>query len=394
MDLPDELLVHIFEMTPPGLSVLTGLSLVCKRIRRITTSTQRLWARQRISTTMSPTTIDKIMSRSGKHGHDLLVKSPLVRNEALSKYCHRWSAVTFDELTASDFQLFQSLTPSSKLASLCSLSLEYSCSKPTYYVFSRDWRPTNLKHLECFWGLPTGLTASTLTSCSFHFGHDINIHRLAGLLSSTPLLEVLCIELSFTEALDQGDALIELPSLRTFNVSSEICAEKRDVIVAILQIISMPNVTTIGVETFEGIKVDSFWTIVKGIEGNFKHLERLDLKVTGAAYGGPGVFDSLYLDELLACLPDSLRSLSLMTCHIKLCANRNIPFGTFKDLRSMRFEECNYLNSNFFEELAARFKEEKILLDVLYIKECDGYYGTLREDAVKQSFRIAGVLQS
>lgn len=89
MDLPEELLVLILEMTSPGLTELMGWSPVCTKIRRITISALSLWARQRISTSMTPTMVDKIICRSGTQGHDLLVKSSLVPSDTLSKHCHK-----------------------------------------------------------------------------------------------------------------------------------------------------------------------------------------------------------------------------------------------------------------------------------------------------------------
>lgn len=76
-----------------------------------------------------------------------------------------------------------------------------------------------------------------------------------------------------------------------------------------------------------------------------------------------------------------------------LCANRGIPFGIFKDLRSVGFVNCN---SNFFVDLAARLKEVKILLDVLDIRDCQEINSEecIEEELVKMLFRDAGVLQT
>lgn len=150
MDLPEELLVLILEMTSPGLTELMGWSPVCTKIRRITISALSLWARQRTSTSMTPTMVDKIIYRSGTQGHDLFVKSSLVPSDTLSKHCHKWSDITLYTLTSYEFQPFQSLTPSSKFTSLRSLSVESSYWNPTNQVFNSDWRPTNLNRLNCY----------------------------------------------------------------------------------------------------------------------------------------------------------------------------------------------------------------------------------------------------
>lgn len=388
MDLPDELLAYIFEMTSPGLLVLKDWSLVCKKMRRITISTPRLWTYQRISLSMSPTTIEKIMRRSGTHGHDLLVKSPLVPNEALSKHCHRWSAITLDELTASEFQLFQSLAPSLKLTSLCSLSLTPPNSNA--YVFNSDWRPANLKRLSCSNIIPTELPVSTLTYCFLRLERDIDIHRIATFLSSAPLLEGLHLE-TFERASGLGGTVVELPSLQDFSFYLGDAT--------FLQVISMPNVTTLSVEVFCLDSMDRLWTVVKGIEGKFKHLESLDLEVTYMVFDkeeDDDLDDALYMDELLASFPDSIKCLSITIRDKILCANRDIPFGTFDDLRTVKFNNCNCLDFDFFEDLAARFKEEEILLDVLEIWNCETTFSKkcVLEEAVKVLFIDDGVLQT
>lgn len=389
MDLPDELLGYIFEMTSPDLSFLKGLSLVCKKMRRVTVSTPRLWAHQRISSLMSPAMIDKIVSRSGTLDLHLEVKSPLVPIDAISTYCHRWSAITLVKLKASDFRLFQSLTPSSKLTSLCSLTLIDSNSN---YQFNDDWRPANLTHLDCYCGLPTGLTASTLTYCSFHFHNVIDIRGLSTFLSSTPFLETLRIDLSYAKSSVLEDDLAELPSLQKFSV--QLYQADRGAAMQILRAISMPNVTTLSVEILDGTSIasESLWTVVTG----FKHLEILNLKVTCEVYEVEED-DSWYLDDLLAFLPNSMKSLSLTIRDIRLRVDCDVPFSAFrfKGLRSVRFEECNRLDVNFFKELATRFKDEKILLDVLDIRKCrDINSEECTEEAVKVLFRNAGVLQA
>lgn len=397
MDLPDELLGYIFEMTSPDLSFLKGWSLVCKKMRRVTVSTPRLWAHQRISSLMSPAMIDKIVSRSGTLDLRLEVKSPLVPIDAISTYCHRWSAITLVKLKASDFRLFQSLTPSSKLTSLCSLTLIASNSN---YQFNDDWRLANLTHLDSYCGLPTGLTASTLTYCSFHFHNVIDIRGLSTFLSSTPFLETLRIDLSYAKSSVLEDDLAELPSLQKFSV--QLYQADRGAVMHILRAISMPNVTTLSVEILDGTSIasESLWTVVTG----FKHLEILNLKVTCEVYeveeydgDPPEEDDSWYLDDLLAFLPDSMKSLSLTIRDIRLRVDCDVPFSAFrfKGLRSVRFEECNRLDVNFFKELATRFKGEKILLDVLDIRECrDINSEECTEEAVKVLFRDAGVLQA
>lgn len=101
------------------------------------------------------------------------------------------------------------------------------------------------------------------------------------------------------------------------------------------------------------------------------------------------------MDDLLANLPDGIKSLSITSGSMKLRANRHVPFGTFKNLRSVEFSSCYRLDINFFAELAALFKEEKILLDVLDIRKCQDINSEeCTEEVVKVLFRDAGVLQT
>lgn len=409
MDLPDELLVCIFEMTEPSLSQLMGWSLVCKKTRRITISIPSLWARQGLSTLMPPTTIDLIVTRSGTHKHYLNVESPLVPNDSITKHCHRWSRMYFDEkFKVSDLKLFQRIAPSSKLTSLHTLSL--TASHPNIrvlnYEFNDDWQPTNLKHLDCTYTMPIGLAVSTLTQCHFDFDRVIDIVGLAALLASSPLLETLGISLGDMDGIDLDvDDQVEHLSLQNFSFTSY--GADQNVVREFLLATSFPNVTSLSIDIQTGRYVDStrasssFRQVVEGIEFNFEGLKELDLKVDVGELDDDGFYDLFYMDEMFSHFPRSIESFSLAACDVSLRANSGNPyrggtFSTFSKLRSIKFTGCNRLDTHFFEELADRFMKKKIRLDILEVQNCRSTNTNvdIKEDKVKMLFQDAGVLQA
>lgn len=159
IDLPDELLAIILEMTTQTLSDLMGLSLVCKKLRLITISIPSLWARHCIDTSMPEDAVDLIVSRSGTRALHLKVESPYVPNDVLSSYCDRWEDIVLCGLSVSELQLFQRLSPSADLTSLRSLRILGSSYSPYLSKFDNDWRPANLENLYCSLSIPMGLNA-------------------------------------------------------------------------------------------------------------------------------------------------------------------------------------------------------------------------------------------
>lgn len=407
MDLPDELLVCIFEMTEPSLSKLMGWSLVCRRVRLITISIPSLWERQIISTSMPSAVIDLLISRSRKHDHCLSVKSPLVPNDAISKHCHMWSSLFFDKLNASDLQLFQYIAPSSKLTSLHTISCSaapydpydsYPNLKVVDYEFNNDWRPPNLKYLRCSYAMPKGLAVSTLRHCFFRFDRAIDIGGLAALLAANPLLETLGIILRDMDELDMdAHEQIEHRALQSFSFTSYGADE--DVVREFLQATSFPNVATLSIDIARA--TSSFWQVLPVIGYNFAGIKNFDLKVGVEDVDDDGDFCyMLHMDDMFSHLPRSIESFSLAAFDMILLAHSDTyrvgTYGTFSELRSIQFNGCNCLDDHFFEELADRFMKEKIRLDALVVQNCQLAYTNvdIKEDEVKMLFQGAGVLQA
>lgn len=401
IDLPDELLSIILELTTPTLSDLMGLSLVCKKLRLITISIPSLWARHYIDTSMPEDAVDLIVSRSGTRALHLKVESPYVPNDVLFSYCDRWEDIVLCGLSASELQLFQRLSPSADLTSLRSLHILGSSYAPYLSKFDNDWRPANLEILHCSLSIPMGLNASTLTNCRFDFDSYININTLANFLSFAACLTQLSINIGQIGAIDKDDDVqIKLPSLQTFLFHSYRASE--DAVLAILQATSFPNVTNLSVTTAAGGAVDAFeirsccTTILEEIMGNLQHLEGLNLKVDCGELDDEDDAISFCLDEVFANLPDSIKSLSFTACDMGLCPPCDAPFDTLKKLRSVKFEDCNCLDDSFFEKMADRFKEEEILLNVLQIWDCQEKNADelIDAEAVTKLFRDTGVLQT
>lgn len=175
-----------------------------------------------------------------------------------------------------------------------------------------------------------------------------------------------------------------------------------DVVLAILQATSFPNVTMLSVTTKAGGVVDGFeirsccTTILEEIMGNLQHLEVLYLEVECGELGDEDDPISFCLDEVFANLPDCIKSLSFTAYDMGLCPPCDAPFDTLKKLRSVKFEYCNCLDDNFFENMADRFKEEEILLNVLQIWNCQekNTDELIDAEAAKKLFRDTGVLQT
>lgn len=344
-------------------------------------------------------TVDLIANRSGTRALHLDVRSPYVSNDTISRYCHRWKEIMLGGLTVSELQDFQRLTPSSDLTSLRSLRLIGSVSSPSSYAFSSDWRPATLENLHCTLSIPAGLSASTLTNCCFEFSDFIDFNGLANFLSFAPRLIQLKITIGEIDAIDrEDDVRIELPSLQNFMFCSYGASE--DAVLVVLQATSFPNVTVLSISFEAGCDVDDynisscFATILENV-GKFRHLEGLNLKVV-CGDDGEDDYDSFCLDKVFAQLPESIKSLSIAACDMKLCPPCDVSLDTLEELRSVRFDNCKRLNVDFFEDLAECFKVDEILLTVMQIRGCREIDSDelIDEEAVKMLFRDYGVLQA
>lgn len=396
-DLPDELLVLIFDIARPRLSELSWLSLVCKRFRRITISVPSLWARLEISSSMPQRMTDMIVVRSGKHSLCLNVSSPLTSNNAIFKYCDRWSEITLDDLlTEPDLHIFQTLAPSTKLTSMCKLSLTGAPHELRSYFFNGGWRPAALSSLHCSSALPAALTASALTS--FHFDSNIiDIGDLVTFLCTTPLLEDLSIVLGETEEMGSDeDVTVELPLLKSFSFHSY--GADRSAVEEVLQAIVTPNILTLEINITAAAYVDgqdtssSFWAVVEWMKYKFLNLRKLDLAVVRGDFE-PGDEDS-YMNQLFARLPKSIESISLMARNAKLLTEASHSIGNFENLRSVRFNNCNRLGTQFFKRLATQFKRAEIQLDDMEVLHCRDIYSKedIEGEMARTLFKDAGVL--
>lgn len=395
-DLPDELLVLIFDVARPSLSELSWLSLVCKGFRRITITIPSLWARQEISSSMPQRMIEMIVGRSGKHNFCIKVKPRLAPNNAIFKYCNRWSEITLDGLlTKRDMCILQTLAPSIKLASMCKLSLT-TFHKLRPYLFNNDWRPAALRSLHCICAMPTELTAPALTSFYFE-AVNFNIEDLVIFLRTTPLLEDLSIVLSETEEMEMDEeAMVELPLLKSFYFLAY--GTEQGAVEEVLQAIVTPNISTLEIRITPSSYLDgqttisSFWAAIEWMEYRFLHLRKLDLAIVR---GNLILADQdLYMDQLFAGLPKSINSFSLTARNVRLRTENSHSIGDFENLRSVRFNDCNRLDPRFFESLATQFKRAEIQLDDMEVLLCRDVFSEedIEGETARTLFKDAGVL--
>lgn len=397
-DLPDELLVLIFDIARPSLSELSWLSLVCKRFRCITTTIPSLWARQEISSSMPQRMTDMIVGRSGKHSLRLKVNSPLTSNDAIFKYCDRWSDITLDDLlAASDLYIFQTLAPGTKLASMCKLSLTGAPHELRPYLFNDDWHPAALRSLHCFCALPAELNASALTS--FHFEANIfDMEDLVIFLRTTPLLEDLSIVLGEKEEMGMDeDMMAELLLLKNFSFHSY--GADRGAVEEVLQAIVTPNILTLEINITAAAyddgqdTISTFGAAIEWMKYRFLHLRKLDLAVVRGDYE-PADQDS-YMDQLFVRLPKSIESFSLTARNARLLTEVSHSIGNFENLRSVRFNHCSRLCARFFERLATQFKEAEIQLDDMEVLHCRSIFSKedIEGEMARALFKDAGVLR-
>lgn len=342
-----------------------------------------------------------IVKRSGTRKLSVEVASPFKSTNIFSKHGDRWSELGLTNFTTDEFHLFQKLTPSSKLTSLRTLSLNGPLpQKDTHiYEFDSDWIPPFLETLSCTVTVPEGLALSSLTTCLFEFAYDVDLPGIAIILSSTPFLQILSITVCETWDLQMDeDTLISLPSLQKFSFYSY--GTEHQVVEKILQATHFPNITSLCV-ALHAVDMDDrtninacFWREIQAIKDSYTHLKKLDL---GIALRRPTNEDyfSYSMNDFFKDLPQTLESFSLSVSEVELRAEDNISLNNLGQLRSLKLHRCNRLVSSFFKNLASWFKDENMLLDFLDIQQCwiEGK-SYVPEKAVKTLFRNAGVLQS
>lgn len=122
-DLPDELIVLIFDLSEPNLRDLRHLLLISKKCRQIALSSPCLWARQTMSPKLSPYAIDAIARRSRGLGLQASFISFPGPNQTMLRDCERWSDLALRRFTEFDLMRFQASVPCTRLAGIEKMSI-------------------------------------------------------------------------------------------------------------------------------------------------------------------------------------------------------------------------------------------------------------------------------
>lgn len=376
-DLPDELIVLIFDLSEPNLRDLRHLLLISKKCRQIALSSPCLWARQTMSPKLSPYAIDAIARRSRGLGLQASFISFPGPNQTMLRDCERWSDLALRRFTEFDLMRFKASVPCTRLAGIEKMSI--TGSNDSLMLLDSSWSLPFLKTLKCVQVMPFGIRLSVMSECSLQFSNYLSIDRLALCLAACPSLEMLTITLRSVEDGGDGDTPLEtsLSALKHFALISDDV--ETGVVEVLFRTLLFPNITSFRAQCFSGqihddtAAVECFWALLCGMKSRYPDLKKALFHV-GCGEGNDEHFVFI-LHDILEELPDSLQDLTLTFEDIYLRAYDGlipdvVPCGR---LRTIVFDNCNHLVPKFFYDFDSLIKKYGIKLDDVGIINCFEY---------------------
>lgn len=376
-DLPNELILLIFNFAELRMDGLRRLLLVSKRLRRLALSSPRLWARQELDPSMSPYTIDAIARWSRGLGLQASFPSIPESNHAIYRNCESWTDLHLDASYEAHIMRFQSAVPCTRLARLESMTVR------GYYLrvllLNSLWSLPSLKTLNCVFVMPLRVQAPLLSECSLKYNDLLRINQLAHSLSAFPCLERLTINLcQVWDEDDAKDTSLEatLPALKYFTLIADHV--NGDFAPRLLDTIRFPNieyfesdVSATQVPGDDGITV-RFGTLIRGMRNRYPSLEAAYLKACCSRIDEGDEIGVVILTDILKELPSSVKNLKLSFDDIELqvCDHLVPGLGPWGSLQWIGFADCNQLAPMFFVDLALLIESYRVKKMTVFISHC------------------------
>lgn len=405
-DIPDEVLLSILQLACTDCRSVVDVSRVCKRFRRITLSSSRLWAGCPLTTHMPPHIIDMVASRSGSNGLAIeleIGRQPIDVLTKLLEYSARWSAVEFARI--------QGLSRNRNFGALVSLVNK----GPTHKLGSawekrgyENWTMPSLRFLsDNAWIPPPSFAEQVPSLVKYQIAPRLpDVAKLISFLNATQGLEELQL---FIQCGKTDDYLTiqainmrsNLPALRKLQLTLPPTAwVYNDITLTeyLLRMILSPGITEFSLQIGNEDRLTSTDACIFGFKRGFTLmrnmcpcLERLSLTITGAAQR-----EELYfIDNILQNLPGTIEHIDLSLGHINLQTH---GVGTFPSVSESTHPRLTFLSialhrhpqHDFFSTLSDQLQCRKIKLRVLSVVYHAG--SESMEESAQRTFRTAGVL--
>lgn len=405
-DIPDEVVLSILQLACTDFRSVVDVSRVCKRFRRITLSSSRLWAGCPLTTCMPPHIIDMVASRSGLHGLTVefeIGRQPIDVLTKLLEYSARWSAVEFARI--------QGLSRNKNLGALVSLVNK----GPTHKLGSgwekrayENWTMPSLQFLsDNAWIPPPSFAEQVPSLVKYQIAPRLpDVAKLISFLNATQGLEELQLNIQCGETDDYLttpaiNMRSNLPALRKLQLTLPPTAWVYDDITLteyLLRMILCPGITELTLRLGNEDRFTSTDGCIFGIKRGFTLirdlcpcLERLSLTITGAAQR-----EELYfIDDILQNLPRTIKHIDLSLGHINLWTHSvdtfpSVSESTHPRLTSLSIALHRHPRQDFFSTLAEFLQWRNIklrALSVVYHENSESM-----EESAQRAFRTAGVL--
>lgn len=401
-DLPNELLLLIFDYSEPDLLCLRQFLQVSKRFSQLVLSSPRLWAQQTLTLHSPSYIIDAVAKRSGMLGFRARFNIGDLRGifdpeHTIVQLCAKWSSLTLFNISQSELQGFISSVPSINLVSLKEMIIDCDRWRMGGWRFNSSWSLPHLISLKCINCVPQSLCATTLSECTFTFSASLPINGVTAFLSSAPCIEKLSITLQSmsTRAIRdlEGSISTTLPNLKHLVV--QLAEVHRSLIENLFQAILSPNITSF--LAIVGLKSKKGWPdaskslrlLTRRLKVRYPMLKRVGLGAINGEFCAEEIcYDQHDVNAILEELPRGVEELVLLIHNHDFVVS--IPSGavrTLEGLRSLGFVHCNHLFEDFFDMLAILLRRYAVTLANIYIDSCKIYSGSDRDVGLQDFMR-------
>lgn len=409
-DLPDELLLLIFDYSEPDLLCLRQFLQVSKRFRQLVLSSPRLWAQQTLTLHSPSYIIDAVAKRSGMLGFRARFNIGDLHGifdleHTFVQLCAKWSSLTLFNISQSELQDFISSVPSINLVSLKEMIIDCDRWRMGGWWFNSSWSLPHLISLKCINCVPQLLCATTLCKCTFTFSATLPINSVTAFLSSAPCIEKLSITLQSMSTRGirvlEGSISTTLPNLKQLVV--RIAEVHRSIIENLFQAILSPNITSflaiVGLKKGWPDASKSLRLLTKGLKVRFPMLKRVGLGAISGEFCSEEIcYDQHDVNAILKELPRGVEDLVLLIHnHDFVISIPNGAVRTLKGLWSLGFVHCNHLSEDFFDLLPILLKKYGVTQANIHIDSCGVYSGCDRVTVLENFIRdndIEGCLVS
>lgn len=403
-DLPDEVIVPIFQPVCTSSSSLINLSLVCKRFRQIALSSSKLWSGCTLTLSMPRNIIDMVASRSGSSGLTVVLEGTYHR---LTKHQNRVSklfehSAQWKELTAvmDDLALRHISALFPNLSALVKLDVSARLTGDSHRLpsFYQNWSLPSLRILtDPTWIPPPSFASKVPKLIECHLSPEPSeFSQLIVFLNAVPDLQILRLTMEDFDdtSMDESTMTLNVPALRRLRLTFRP-SWIQSTIEHILPILLGPGLTNLALRFHDRTQEGTDITILNCKRGlpSLRTLCPCLENFTLAIYGYAGRKKLYFIDDILHHLPCTIKSIFVrLGGDIQLLSHDQNSFSEVSESThpfftsfSVKHKKC--FSQDFFPQVAAQFKLRKIKLkEVSYIHD---------ENMMKDTrniFREAGVL--